>query len=89
MTQDIFDSMETLELIKAKLIDDGFNGLYYPGECACVVDDLAPCGETQDGGDYINDCHGGYKHIDPKDCTNFCVSGSKEPPGEDEWSSYR
>lgn len=25
----------------------GFDGLYYPGECACKVDDLYPCGERQ------------------------------------------
>jgi len=26
----------------------GFDGLYFPGECACKVDDLYPCGERCD-----------------------------------------
>lgn len=81
--------MKTLERIAAKLIDDGFDGLYYPGECACLLSDLAPCGETQEGGDYINDCEGGYKHVDPAGSNNFCVSSSKKPPTAGEWEKYR
>lgn len=40
--------METsikLEEVKAKLKAGGYGGLYYPGECACDINDLAPCGE--------------------------------------------
>jgi len=80
---------KTIEMIEAKLIDDGFDGLYVPGECACAVGDLAPCGEFEETGDYINGCEGGYKHIDPKNAHNFCVSAKKEPPNEQEWQNYR
>lgn len=40
----------------------GFDGLYFPGECACKVDDLYPCGERQDG------CKPGVLKPCPSDC---------------------
>jgi len=40
----------------------GFDGLYFPGECACKVDDLYPCGERQDG------CTPGVVKPCPLDC---------------------
>lgn len=57
----------TIEEARKKLIADGYSGLFYPGECACVVDDLAPCGECQqDDDEYINDCEPGYMFKDPR-----------------------
>jgi hypothetical protein len=46
----------------------GFDGLYMPGECACLRNDLAPCGyhEAEPGDDWINGCKPGYKHDDPR-----------------------
>lgn len=38
----------------------GYDGLYFPGECACLVEDLYPCGERQEG------CRPGFKK--PCDC---------------------
>lgn len=75
----------TLEELKAKLKDGGYSGLYYPGECACGIDDLAPCGECQqeDGEDFINGCDAGYKHTDPKRPDFWVISANKEPPSQD------
>ena len=50
----------------------GYDGLYYPGECACLVDDLYPCGERQDG------CRPGYNG----DCTDEC---EHEGAGKGNW----
>jgi hypothetical protein len=39
----------------------GYDGLYYPGECACKADDLYPCGERQ------TECRPGYLRPCPPD----------------------
>ena len=80
--------METsikLEEVKAKLKAGGYGGLYFPGECACDIDDLAPCGECQHEEDeeFINDCEAGYKHVDPKRPDFWVISANKEPPTQD------
>jgi len=31
------------EIVKKYLEENGFDGLYNPGECACKKDDLMPC----------------------------------------------
>lgn len=74
----------TLAEVKAKLQGDGYSGLYYPGECACCVDDLAPCGSVECDGeeDYINNCEGGYKHVDPTRPDFWVISANKEPPSQ-------
>lgn len=80
-----------LELIKAKLIDDGYTGLYYDGECACEIDDLAPCGEcNQDNGEeFINGCSPGYKFVDSEN-PNFClVMRENTEPTDDQWDYAR
>lgn len=41
----------------------GFDGLYFPGECACKRDDLYLCGERQDG------CKPGHLMPCPPDCS--------------------
>ncbi len=50
----------------------GYDGLYHPGECACEVDDLYPCGERHP------DCRPGYKGP----CTDDC---EHEGAGEGNW----
>lgn len=78
-------STRTISLaeVRQKLLAEGFTGLIYPGECACGLDDLAPCGECQkeEGEEYINGCDGAYKHVDPRsDHRDWVISTSKEPP---------
>ena len=54
---------EISEIVKQYLIDNGYDGLFYPdGECACEISDLMPCGE------WGSDCEPGYKIPCPGDC---------------------
>jgi len=77
--------MGTLESIKVKLIQQGYSGLYCDGECGCVVDDLAPCGECeQDDEGWINHCEPGHKHIDPRN-GEFIISPRSTPPTPEEF----
>ena len=55
------------EIIKEWLENNGYDGLYYDGECGCMLDDLAPC-----CGDEIMDCQAGYK----TKCTNNGCDGA-------------
>jgi len=52
--------MTIKEIVKSFLTDNDFDGLYNPGECACLKDDLFPCGEPSEW------CEAGYKA--PCDC---------------------
>ena len=45
--------MTVLEIVEKYLRDNGYDGLYLPGECACKIGDLAPCGEINE------DCRAG------------------------------
>ena len=45
--------MTCLEIIKAYLIANKYDGLYYD-DCGCLVSDLMPCGE------YCGGCEPGY-----------------------------
>ena len=48
--------MNVLEIIKEYLVQNGYDGLYNTaGECACLIEDLAPCSES------CSDCEPGYK----------------------------
>lgn len=49
--------MTISELLKRSLVEYGYGGLYNPGECACDINNLAPC----DGGPHYC-CQAGYKH---------------------------
>ena len=68
---------EKLKSVRDVLIEglkrNGYDGLFYPGECACLLDDLAPCDEDPlrcEPGvkrDCDGDCardHGGTWHIE-------------------------
>ena len=91
--------MTVKEIVKKCLEDNGFDGLYSPGECACVIKDLLPCDNA-----YV-DCEAGY--IGPCDCGDHdyhigpekhqvlkCCGCGKEiylpiipgPPGPPVWS---
>lgn len=81
--------MSTIDTIKAKLIAEGYGGLYYPGECACDISELAACGncEQQEGEDYINDCEPGHKHFDPTRPDFWVISANKEPPPQERFDA--
>lgn len=63
------------DIIKEFLIKEGYDGLFYPGECACKIDDLCPCGSN------CLDCEPGYlQNKDecdfPEDC-EFYIGPNK------------
>jgi hypothetical protein len=54
--------IDVIEIIEKYLIENGYDGLYYPCECACVIGDLNPCSENP-----LN-CKAGYRQDCPSDC---------------------
>jgi len=51
-----------IEIVKAHLIANGFDGLVQPdAECGCLCDDLAPCCDN------ISSCKPGYRGADKSD----------------------
>lgn len=66
--------MTIKEIIAKHLTDNGFDGLVYPGECGCEVDDIAPCGE------YCLDCEPGYKIRDKSGEFDFLITTVKPKP---------
>lgn len=72
-------SVSVFEIVKGYLIVNKYDGLYHEdGDCACEVQELAPCGEIS------VDCRAGYK----TKCTcgdhDFHIVGSKETGEEEE-----
>lgn len=68
-----------LQIIRSYMEDHGYDGLYDPGECACVLNDLMPCSEVQ------STCRAGYEHkCEPESgCGCKCdYLVSSEKPGE-------
>jgi hypothetical protein len=57
--------MDVLEIVRLYLVEHGYDGLYEPGECACQVGDLMPCGE------YAGCCRPGYRQR----CDGTCAAG--------------
>lgn len=55
---------DVIDMVKAQLEAGGFDGLFNPNPdcCACLLTDLAPCGEVFQG------CRAGYKQPCPPDC---------------------
>jgi len=47
-------SIDVIVIVSNYLKDNGYDGLFQAGECACKYDDLAPCGEIQ------GNCEAGY-----------------------------
>ena len=69
------------EIIKEYLIKNNYDGLFYPGECACKIDDLCPC-----CAEICMNCQPGYfqnkEDVDyPEDC-DFYI-GPEKPTIED------
>lgn len=78
--------MKVIEIVKAHLIANGFDGLYQEdAECACLVDDLRPCGDD------CSNCRPGHKGADESGEGDWRIYGSKERAQEadrivKEWS---
>ena len=64
------------EIVIERLVTDGFDGLYSScGECACTVDDFAPCGNIQ------SDCSAGYQITAPDGSEHDFLIVPERPAG--------
>lgn len=82
--------MPTTNPIKIKLEQGGFGGLYVPGQCACIKDDIAPCGSCEpDDAGWINGCEPGYRHDDPRPGHKgeWAIGCSKTPMTDEEFNA--
>jgi len=43
------------EIVQQYLVDNDYDGLFFPGECACLKENLFPCGSG------FEECTAGYK----------------------------
>ena len=73
-------NLDVKEIVGKYLKDEGFDGLYsYGGECACMLDDLAPCLELG------SDCIAGYHGPCPEECGEHDWHiGEKRPVSTDD-----
>jgi hypothetical protein len=55
------------------LKEKGYDGLYYPGACACEIGDLRPCGSTIED---TLECKPGYRRGGDRDA-KFYIIGAK------------
>ena len=84
--------MSTKTAIKIKLEHAGFGGLYVPGECGCLKEDLAPCGSCEpDEAGWINGCEPGHRHNDPRPGreSKWAVGGSPIAMTADDFDALR
>lgn len=51
-------TLNVRDIVRLQLVADGFDGLVASGgECACLLGDLAPCGDMK------HDCIAGHSHV--------------------------
>jgi hypothetical protein len=63
-----------ITIIESWLNENGYDGLYLPGECACIIGELCPCGEPSPN------CLAGYKEAG-RDGYDFMIGPmGVEPP---------
>lgn len=74
--------MEVIEIVAEHLKLNGFTGLFNENDCACGIDDLAPCYYGIQAG-----CRAGHKHRHSK-LPDFVVSASKEPMSDDDIETF-
>lgn len=82
------DNNAILRDVADRLKSGGYDGLYWGGVftdgCACVLDDLAPCGNVErDDDGYINGCRPGYKHCSTRRPELWIVSSIKDSKVDD------
>lgn len=61
------------EIVAIWLKENGYDGLFYPGVCACKLGDLIPCGEISavcEAG-YVTPCDPNDEE-GPDDCNGRC-----------------
>jgi len=63
--------MDVKEIVEKYLEENGFDGLFYPGECACRCGDLAPCDHI------LLECEPGYLDRDTTGEFDFVISSKK------------
>lgn len=75
--------MRVIEIVKERLMADGFSGLVAPdGGCGCEIDDLVPCGSD------CSQCEPGYKHMDTRVARDgWAIWKQKEPPTPEQWTA--
>ena len=68
--------MKVIEIVKAHLIQHGFDGLVHPdAECGCLMaEGLQPCGEDN------AECEAGYRIDDPVNLGRWLVTTEKPEP---------
>ena len=67
------DKITVVEIIENYLKDNGFDGLYNEiGECACKINDLAPCGQID------HTCKAGYLIKCENEDYDFCIGERKQ-----------
>lgn len=78
------------QIVKERLVAEGYSGLYVPGECGCHLDDFAICGSLEEDEDgYINGCEPGHVIRDPSGKTSdFIVCGMKETMTQEEFDEH-
>jgi hypothetical protein len=71
--------MNIKEIVENHLKEGGFEGLYNSDiQCACELEDLAPCAQMQD------DCEPGYKcECDCGENCDYHISAEKPEEGND------
>jgi len=65
--------MDIQEIVETYIRENGFDGLYIPGECGCAVDDLFPCG----GDGNVLECEAGYRSEDESSEYDFVIGPKK------------
>ena len=63
--------MDVKEILEQWLNEYGYDGLFSQGECACLSDELAPCGES------CLECQPGYINPDPSGEFDYLIIAKK------------
>jgi len=65
--------MEIREIVKDYLEEHGYDGLFQPGVCGCIINDLMPCCEPG------TDCEAGHRCDCPSEDSEYMVKRDRCP----------
>lgn len=69
--------MRVIEIVKERLVTDGFDGLVAPhADCGCLCDDLAPCSSD------FGQCEPGYRGMHADEPGEWAIYRTKEAARE-------